>query len=145
MKQAGIYHRKDGWYFHSYAKTSAGVWIGIPPYIKQPPTTNAAGLGSEALRALELFAQKIYPHPTDFDARLIPLLELAGVKTWGNFMKGTASIDLKLDDSGIEIIPMRNHGRGNHMAVDAAPIVIAADASPLQLGAAILRALELCD
>lgn len=145
MKSSVIYRRKDGWYIHSESKTSTGAGIASPPYIKQPATVGAFELGSEVFHALQDSGQAVPPYPKDWNAVFAPMLELAGVQTWGQFMKGAPSLGVQLDDGGIEIISMRNDGRGNYVAVDAAPIVIAADASPLQLGEAILRALELCE
>lgn len=141
MKSCLVYRRNDGWYIHADSITTSGAGIARPPYIKQPRSVNAFELGSEALRALRESGPAAHPYPTDLNAVFDPMLELAGVKTWGKFAKGAVCIRLQLDDGGITCLPMHNDGRGNFLAVGGRTIVIAVDAGPLQVGEAILRAL----
>jgi hypothetical protein len=143
MKSCVLYRRTDGWYVHSHFKTKSGAGIAGPFFAKQTPELDAFGLGSLVFRALQNSVPASPPYPTDWGAVFAPMLDLAGVKTWRRFAKGAACVSVEFNGDKIELIPMRNDGSANFVALDSAPITLTADIEALQFGEAILQAIEL--
>jgi hypothetical protein len=74
------------------------------------------------------------------------MLELAGVKSWADFMRDAASLGLEVDGKWLKITPYRNLGpkEGFEPAPERA-IEVPVESSPAEIGAAIDEALTRCE
>jgi hypothetical protein len=109
MKSATAYKKGNALYLHSSSKTTAGVWIATPPFVKVEMDSTASAKGEAVIQALNASEEGV-PHPTNWNGRIDPLLDLAGVKTWATFMKNAVCVDVESDGEQLKLIPMRNLG-----------------------------------
>jgi hypothetical protein len=108
MQSTAAYRRRDGWYVQSNSKTTVGVYISSPPFLKVPLNPDAAELGRAVLAALMGLRTDV-PHPTEF-ANSSPALKLAGVKSWTAFERGATHVGLHADDKSLSFCPSRSAG-----------------------------------
>ncbi|PWK83751.1 hypothetical protein C8D88_110207 [Lentzea atacamensis] len=118
------------------ARTGTGLWISWPPFTKVPLDAPAEDIGALVLSALDKTTYDV-PAPnfrTD-PMPITPVLALAGVKTWGAFVKGTELVGAELDDGRLSLVPMVNRGsRRGFDHPDAEQIVRAAEFDPATIG-----------
>jgi hypothetical protein len=112
MKSAAVYKRQGSYYTLSSSESKTGGWIDSPPYIALPATTAPEAVGTAALKALAA-SRTAVPHPTDWDAVVAPLLELAGASSWPEFMEGASHVGLEENHGRIMVTPYRNRGPKN--------------------------------
>ena len=126
-------------------KTTTGGWISVEPYEKMPLDTTPTELAAHVRVALNQSREGV-PHPTEWKERLRPMLQLAGVRTWGAFVRQVPSINVVEDEGSIIVEPLLNAGpRKGYSRAGKEPIRISATADDEDLGAAILQAIELCE
>lgn len=144
MKGCAVFKRHDGWYFHGLTTTTKGVLIATAPY-RRVDVESAFDLGRICLDSMEAVPDSV-PHPTDFEALFRPMLDLAGVKSWSQFMRGVPYVDVVASEDKLRVSPTRNAGpRRGYDAAAARPIILPLDASAAQVGEAVQQALNCCE
>lgn len=109
MKAATIYERKDRLYVHSSSKTTAGIWVINPPILAV--TKEDVGNVGRAVRACLVASREGVPHPKSFSNLFDPVLDLAGVKSFGTFAKSAKCVTVETnDDAVVTLIATRNGG-----------------------------------
>lgn len=109
MKAATIYERKGALYIHSSSKTVAGVWIISAPVL----TADKANVGEigRAIRECLAASEEGVPHPNSFANLFDPVLDLAGVKSFGTFVKSAKCVEVEtFEDAIVTLLPTRNEG-----------------------------------
>lgn len=110
MKAATIYEREGRLFFHSSSKTDAGVWVINGPFlVADKEHVDEVG---RAVRACLEGSSNGVPHPKSFATNLFePVLNLAGVKSWGTFVKAAKCVEVETsNDTVATLIPTRNEG-----------------------------------
>jgi hypothetical protein len=148
MKSATVYKRKGKFLFHPESKTTAGAWIGHEPNIIMATDSPTKEIGETILKVIN--SSKIgVPHPTDWKAfdknNVIPFIQLAGVKSWSSFIKGTLNCTVEEDSGMIKITPSINLGKDGFEPSSEKEIKISAESSVEEIGMAILKGFELCE
>lgn len=109
MKAATIYERKGKLYVHSSSKTTAGVWVINPPVLAVEK--EATGEIGRAIRECLGASREGVPHPKSFTNLFDPVLDLAGVKSFGTFVKSAKCVEVETSgDAAVTLIPTRNEG-----------------------------------
>jgi hypothetical protein len=86
------------------------------------------------------------PHPTSCDGLFEPLLELAGVKSWGKFMKGSLCLGIGDDGEWLSFEPTKNQGpRRGCTWLGEKNFRIPHGSTAEEIGNAVQRAIELCE
>lgn len=109
MKSCQVYARRGQLFVVAQARVGNGLWISWPPFTKVPQ--DSPEIGPLVLATLDQTAYDI-PAPnfrTD-PAPITPVLQLAGVKSWGTFVKGTDLVGVELDGGQLSLLPMVNRG-----------------------------------
>jgi hypothetical protein len=144
-RQISVYARHDGWYINAMSQTTTGLYISTPPYLREYANISSQGLGEAALLALSK-CQFGVPHPTEWDHLLQPILDLAGVRTWTQFMRDVPSIDADYDEEEFVFRPTKNYGpKQEYGEATAKPIRIPKDSSPELIGEMMRAAIALCE
>jgi hypothetical protein len=144
MKGATVYERGGVLYFSPSSLTTAGVWIGTEPLLRLDPGSSSVDLGESASDVLNASHEGV-PHPTNWSALLEPLLRLAGVKSWTTFMKGAKCVSLRLDCSGLRLIPHHNLGGKEGYRPIEEQVIVLVSPSPLEaIGKAVYESLSRC-
>ena len=142
MKIASIYERNESWYFQPSSKTTNGLWVASSPLLSVDRKDSPQRKSEMAFEVLNTSTDSV-PIPTDPNALVSPLLELANVKSWATFMKDAKCISLELEDGQLAIIPQRKLKRPKG-ALESLPeeaIIVSADASPDSIGSALEEAI----
>ncbi|MBB3981764.1 hypothetical protein GGR44_001423 [Sphingobium fontiphilum] len=109
MKAATIYERKGKLYVHSSSKTTAGVWVINPPVLAVEKEDK--GEVGRAVRECLAASREGVPHPRSFTNLFDPVLDLAGVKSFGTFVNSAKCVEVETtDDAAVTLIPTRNEG-----------------------------------
>jgi hypothetical protein len=141
MRAATIYKRANALYLYPSSRTTAGVWIAIPPFVKVDTHTAASVKGEAILQAIEASKDGV-PHPTNWNGLIDPLLELSGVKSWATFMKSAVCVSLHSDGARLKLIPNRNLGpKGGFEQVLASTVELSYQATPEEVGVALEKLL----
>ena len=145
MKHAAVYRRRDNVLVHPDGRTTAGVFIGIEPFIVLSASSDAATIGMALRRALASFRDGLrHPQSHEWDAVSSPLYAAAGVKNWGAFVRGTVLVNVEADDDVIRVLPQENRGARDGFQPKGLPsIEVPATATDDEIGSAVLRALDL--
>jgi hypothetical protein len=147
IRSASIFKRRDGWYLEAISKTSVGVGLSTPPYLKLPNDVDPKSLGEATLQAMEGSRMGI-PHPTmdEFENEPWPMLELAGVKTWAAFARRAANAGVTKHGDWLAIEPWRNAGA--KMGFEPIPGVsfrVRADAPAREIGEAVRKTIAVSE
>ncbi|QWK81296.1 hypothetical protein [Ochrobactrum sp. BTU1] len=140
MKSATIYERKNRLYFHACSQTTAGIWMLSAPVL----TTEKGNIreGGRMVKDCLAASRQGIAHPSSFPNLFKPMLDLAGVKSYGTFVNSSKSVGITTDDGVSAILtPYRNDGP-KHGYTPLAEMPAIPLASDEELGAAILAALE---
>ena len=109
MKVATIYERKGKLYVHSSSKTTAGVWVFNAPVLAVDKE-DADEVGRSIRECLAASREGV-PHPKSFTNLFDPVLDLAGVKSLGTFVKSAKCVEVETSDGAVvTLIPTRNGG-----------------------------------
>ncbi len=104
---ASVYVREGTTYVTSEFLTRDGFWIEQEPcFVEEGPTPEV--LAERVLEALDASMVDIPTPPRDTIKS--PLPGLAGVRSYGIFMKGTINVAVSQDGTGITVTPMKNCG-----------------------------------
>ncbi len=134
---ASLYVRGTLSFVTSESRTEAGFWIEHDPYFVCEDVDSQV-LAAQVIEALDASKTGVPTPPRDSLGSRLP--ELAGVKSFGAFMRGTVSVDVSRDVDGITVIPMRNAGaRGGFEFLNDLSCLID---SPASLAQALDKALE---
>lgn len=145
MKRVSVYCRNNGWYISSMSQTTAGVWIGTPPHLKIL-SDDSADLGSAVVTALEASRQSV-AHPIKWDKTLFdPMLSLAGVASWKEFVTSAARVAVAVDQEMIAIEPFENSGPNDgYTPLPHKNLQLPMDSTPEAIGEAVKQAIRLCE
>lgn len=140
MKRARVYQRGPRLLFHAVSETTEGAFVIAPPFVKAEVDAAETFLGETLARTLEasrLGARD--PGPAGRQA----FLDLSRSKSWTSFMRDTLVCDVEKDRDGVRLFPARNATRRPFAVGDdeTPAVVLPEKALPIELGAAILRAL----
>jgi hypothetical protein len=144
---ASVYARDRDFIVQPLSWTTTGLRIGTPPVEVLPETASAADLGAAIQKAMSA-AKEGVAHPTDWNAHLRPLLELAKIRSWNVLQKSAKMCQVETLGHEIRVTPSRNGGtsgsdKGYHPIADRA-IVLTVHCSDDELGTSVLRAVTLC-
>ncbi|HLN28312.1 MAG TPA: contact-dependent growth inhibition system immunity protein [Gemmataceae bacterium] len=97
-----------------------------------------------AFQALSKSRQGV-PLPKPEDNLVVGILQMANVKSWSAFMRAAKCISLELEDGRLSIVPHSKLGsKGALESISEKTIVMPADASPEEIGAAMEEAFTRC-
>jgi hypothetical protein len=141
VKAATIYECEGRLFFHSSSRTDAGVWVANGPFLAA--SKEHVGEVGRAVRACLAGSSNGVPHPKSFATNLFePVLNLAGVKSWGTFVKSAKCVEIETtNDTVATLIPTRNEGAKEGFFPLAAKTEATLD-SDEALGTAVFAALE---
>lgn len=143
MKKAISYKRKNQILLHAVSKTTAGVWILDQP-VFSVDASDISRLGTNIYEALNSSREGIV-HPTSWKGIFDPVLQLAGVKTWGTFAKSAKCVEIELEPNSASFVPTKNRGAdGGFERMDSMQMHIKIIDSA-HLGAALLSAFEVAE
>jgi hypothetical protein len=109
VKAAAIYERKGKLYVHSSSKTTVGVWIINEPTFAVDKE-NISDIG-RLIKACLAASREGIPHPSSFMGLFNSVLDLAGVKSFGTFIKSAKCVEVETSDgASVTLIPTRNGG-----------------------------------
>ena len=109
MKLATVYRRRADFIIHPDSCTTVEAWILSEPCVRLPVDCTDGQLGATVLSALERSKTGV-PHPTEWKGLLEPLLQAAGVKSWGAFAKNAVCVLVSEEANNIELVPTVNLG-----------------------------------
>jgi hypothetical protein len=138
--------RRNNLYVCSYSR--AGLSNVINGWVQTAPGSVPDSTVGQLARAALSVSREDAPFP-DFRNDPIPelrkLLDLAGAKSYGQYVRGTRSVRVALDDiePGFVITPFRNQGRDGFTPMTEQRSNLAASTDDADLGIAIRAALEL--
>jgi hypothetical protein len=143
MKNADTYSRKGLLIIETSSETTDGVhiWDGKPMVLSTESTEETIG---RALLATLSQSRTGVPHPTEWKGAGRELYEAVGVRRWSEFVAGCKSCSVTMSPSRIRFEPSRYREDYRGFApMPEAEFSIPAKADPGQIGAALLRGLEL--
>jgi len=147
IKSATAYRKGGEIILHADSKTTAGVWIASPPFTALSATVAVEELGMILLDTISKSAAGV-PHPrskTDWAAVRAPLFQAFNVKSIEAQMQGTVCCGIMDEDGILRIRPTRNEGaREGFVPVPGREICIASNASPPEIGAALIQGFTWC-
>ncbi|WP_432288796.1 hypothetical protein SLT36_30265 (plasmid) [Aminobacter sp. BA135] len=109
MKAATIYERKGKLYVHSSSKTTAGLWVINAPVLALE--MEDIGQVGRSIKECLAASREGVPHPVSFTNLFDPVLDLAGVKSFGTFVKSAKCVEIEANDAEtVTLIPTRNEG-----------------------------------
>jgi len=124
MRIAAIFLRCKALYLHAQSQTTEGAWIAAPPFIKfgWDDRDLAAKLGRIVPQVLSESRQGV-PHPTKWNLAE-PLYQLAGVKSWRQFVAGGCQrVRIEDRDGAVYLVPQENRGAKGGFVDCAEPIL----------------------
>jgi hypothetical protein len=145
MRYGAIYERRGKMILHADGKTTAGVFIGIEPFMVLNKAANAAEIGGTLRRVLQHSRENLrHPEPGEWDAIALPLYVAAGVKSWGAFVRGAELTNVEADEKKIRLLPHQNLGaRDGFQPKRLGALEVSASATDEELGFAVIKALEI--
>jgi hypothetical protein len=143
MKKAISYKRKNQIFLHAVSKTTAGVWILDQP-VFAVDASDISQLGVNIYEALNSSKEGVV-HPTHWKGIFDPVLQLAGVKTWGTFAKTAKCVEIELETNSVSMVPTKNHGADGGFEQIDSKRVHAKTINPIDLGSTLLSAFEVAE
>ena len=145
MRHAAVYRRRDKLILHPDGRTTAGVFIGIDPFIVLPSSSSASVIGATLRNVLAGSKEGLrHPQPHEWDAVAAPLYATAGVKSWGAFARGAVLANVEGHEDVIRVLPQENRGARDGFQPLGLPVIeVPAAATDHELGEAVLKALDL--
>lgn len=145
MKRVDIYKRDNVMYLHPTSMTTAGIWIATKPYIAIDADTDALSIVSRIRKLLE-YSKEYIPHPTTGGNVSEPILKLAGVSSYADFMESAKSCTVEFEYDELQFIPYRNLGaRSGFEPIVGQIKAIPFDAPAEEIAALLAIAFEACE
>lgn len=136
--------RRSEFIVTSYTQTPPGFWQMNGHYSRVPSDVGPPLLGQSVSDALDA-SNRLQLRDVDASAdSFAPVLVALGLKTYGQYMKGTVSVSVEVgDDDVLRVTPMRNGGprEGFVEIVDSARVLN--DHSAASVGAAVVNAMTM--
>jgi hypothetical protein len=130
---------------HADSQTTVKAWIASAPRIRLHSEASPEEIGN-ALKLVIDGSKHSIPHPTDWKGSFRETLELARVRTWSEFSRGTACVSVRLDGAQIRLYPWENKGaRAGYTPLPHKDFSIPSDSSAEVIGRAVQQAIELCE
>ena len=147
MKHAAVYRRRDKLILHPDGKTTAGVFIGIEPFVVLPASSDFLVIGATLRNVLAASRERLkHPQPHEWDAVAAPLYAAAGVKSWGTFVRGAVLTHVEGTHDGLRLLPQENRGGRDGFQPFGLPVIeIPATATDEEIGNAVIKALDLAE
>jgi hypothetical protein len=142
MRHVNVYLRKGAILMHASSRTTDGVWILTGVCVKLPADTGDATVGA-AVRARLAESQNGVPHPKIWKGLFDPVLEAAGVKSWGVFVRGASSVSIHETSEGLSVQPMRNQGTDGFRVMKEAVFGVPSPSSDESIGAALREGIRM--
>lgn len=145
-----VYRRPDGYYLVVSAQTTTGLWLDVA----EPPgvlglTTDPKELGGAVLDRLARVRPRT-PHPQRHEwpdvrrSSLHPITESAEVRSWREFVRAAALVEVGRTDGTFSVTPMKRMAKPQGaFEPDLAAQERLLSPSPASLGQVILRAFVL--
>jgi hypothetical protein len=136
MKMATAYQRGAIFVIHALSRTTDGVWIATQPFIRLPEDCSSDELSGAVQAALDRSKDRVrHPDQDQWKKVLEPLLNAAGVKSWRTFVRGSTSVEIESDATGLALIPTNNlRGREGYEAIDTERITVPLNATSDTIG-----------
>ena len=117
---ASVYRRKGKLLIASASQTPGrhGLWIEAGPHLMAEVDDPRPEIGEKVREALAA-SRRDEPYPDDPESIQVPLLQLAGVKSWSTFMRGASQCFVEQEDDGVRFIPSHRDGGGFVPRADA--------------------------
>jgi len=147
MMSATAYKRGDGIYLHSNSRTTMGLWIATPPFIRIHLDESEHVKGKAILETLAASGGTVeHPKQDEWNDVFCPMLRLAAVKSERAFEEGTLRCDLEVDGTQLRIVPCRQirPGRG-YESIESLAILISVQSSPGAISAGLEEAFSRCE
>jgi len=109
MKQAIAYRRRSKVYIHASSQTVENVWILDNPVLCIESDSDIRGIGNAVQDALNGSRQGV-SHPVSWSGIFMPVLKLAGIKSWKTFSKSSQCVQIERENDTIIFIPTENGG-----------------------------------
>lgn len=139
-KSVSVDLRQGQFIVASFSKTPPGFWVVNEHFAMVEETVGDETLGQQVLAALEASNQTLLdvpPKPT------MPVMAELGLRTYSQYVKGTLSVLVALEDDVLEITPTRNEGpREGFAHLNEKRRVVANLRSAEALGAAVREAMS---
>lgn len=141
MKRATVYGKPGFFIVVTSSETTTGLWIEAGPYYRLSADASDEDLGSCVLSALAASTNDL-PHPTDWKNFHKPVWDLAGVKSWGAFVKGASCVSVEAELDRISLTPSVNHGARDGFKARLDGMISIYSPSKLALGASVRSLLQ---
>jgi hypothetical protein len=142
MKMAGAYMRKGEFLIHSNSRLTSGAWLETEPFFRASRDADPRTLG-QLLRSAIAASSEGVPHPDNWNNYPERTLQMANVKSWNAFMKGSRSCSVEQDNEKLRFIPTENRGREGFVQSHDLRFEISAAATDDVLGESLIKAIEL--
>jgi hypothetical protein len=143
MKRASAAFRDDKIYLEPSGRTEDWLWVYIGEVTTMSLPKSDSELGDAILGSLSQSKMDV-PIPKNMNG---PgrVAAMAGFKTWGSFAKKAKLVEIEENEKGIKFLPSRWGGpREGHFNLEE-KIFFAESTSPEVLGAALRKAIDLCE
>lgn len=143
-REASIWQTKKKLVVSSLSQATSGLWIGSEPCVGLDLTVPDDVLGEKVREALAASRMGV-PIPTDWKLLDKPLLQAAAVPTMSRFNDGAKSLGATLLGPELILRPsIRGERKGAFVPVPEKDFTIPSQADDGAVGAAVRRALALC-
>ncbi len=106
MKKATVYKKGGYYYMHATSLTCDGFGIATNPFKRVEENEGKQSVMQMLFKVLE-GSRKNVKQPRDIGQLKVPLLELAGVKSWNTFSRGASCCLIGLEDNILKVIPTK--------------------------------------
>jgi hypothetical protein len=141
MRCATAYLRQHVFFVHSLSKTTDGVWIFTEPCLGFDGSASDYDLGKAVADVLD-YSKINVRHPTVWTGLFDPVLKLANVRSWSQFVRSATCAELAVEDDQYSIVPTTNLGPNDGFEPRASETVRLRGASIEKLGAGLRTVLE---
>jgi hypothetical protein len=146
MKRASVFDRDGLWYFQPTSRTVTGLWIYTPPVVQLDKAASPQQKYEAAIQVLNACKHGL-PVPDPNESHFSELLEVAKVGSWSVFAKKAKCIGVAMENDQIIVTPWQKMKRykGAFEPVPEKAIIMPANSSPEEVGAAIEEAMSRCE
>lgn len=143
MKLASAFLRKKKIFIQGSSQTTAGVWIASSSVHLFNEDANTKEIGNAIIDVVNSSIQGI-PHPkqAEWKNTQAPILNVAGVKTWSTFAKGTKAVGIIYEDGTVTMAPSFEYE--SHGGTSQKETNIKCSFSNEELGETLLKAFNIC-